>query len=124
MGAATGEARELTHARSPDGWWMSRWGPTAPDGLTDNWIPTAPKDFWLIAPFDGPDKILFQKTWVMPDVEKGERSEMTKAKMATDIPAAITMPDSVEARLGTPRFADPARLKKSGNARSRWRFVD
>ena len=31
---------------------------------------------------------------------------MTKAKMATEIPAAITMPDSVETRLGTLRFTD------------------
>jgi hypothetical protein len=45
-------------------------GPTAPDGMTHNWIPTAGKDFCLIARFDGPDKLLFQKTWVMPDVVK------------------------------------------------------
>ena len=31
---------------------------------------------------------------------------MTTAKMATEIPAAITMPDSVETRLGTLRFID------------------
>jgi hypothetical protein len=31
---------------------------------------------------------------------------MTNAKMATEIPAAITMPDSVETRLGTLRFTD------------------
>ncbi len=31
---------------------------------------------------------------------------MTRAKMVTDIPAAITMPDSVETRLGTLRFTD------------------
>ena len=31
---------------------------------------------------------------------------MTKAKMATDIPAAITMPDRVETRLGTLQFTD------------------
>ena len=31
---------------------------------------------------------------------------MTKAKMATDIPSAITMPDRVETRLGTLRFTD------------------
>ena len=31
---------------------------------------------------------------------------MTKAKMATEIPAAITMPDRVETRLGTLRFTD------------------
>ena len=70
MGAATGEARELTHAMSPDGSVDVYVGPTAPDGLTNNWIPTAGKDFWLIARFYGPDKVLFQKTWVMPDVEK------------------------------------------------------
>ena len=31
---------------------------------------------------------------------------MTNAKMATEIPAAITMPDNVETRLGTLRFTD------------------
>ena len=31
---------------------------------------------------------------------------MTKAQMATDILSAITMPDSVETRLGTLRFTD------------------
>ena len=45
-------------------------GPAAPDGQTSNWIPTGGKDFWLIARFYGPDKVLFDKTWVMPDVEK------------------------------------------------------
>ena len=35
-------------------------GPTAPAGLIDN--PTAGKDFWLIARFYGPDKVLFEKT--------------------------------------------------------------
>ncbi len=28
------------------------------------------QDFWLIARFYGPDTLLFDKTWVMPDVEK------------------------------------------------------
>ena len=31
---------------------------------------------------------------------------MTKAKMATEIPPAITAPDRVETRLGTLRFTD------------------
>ena len=31
---------------------------------------------------------------------------MAKAKMATDIPTSITMPESVETRLGTLRFTD------------------
>jgi hypothetical protein len=45
-------------------------GPTAPKELTHNWIPTAGKDFWLVARFYGPQQPLFDKTWVMPDVEK------------------------------------------------------
>jgi len=45
-------------------------GPKAPEGLENNWIPTAGKDFWLVARFYGPQKPLFDKTWVMPDVEK------------------------------------------------------
>ena len=57
-------------AVNPDGSVDVYVGPTAPDGLTNNWIPTAGKDFWLIARFYGPDKVLFDKTWVMPDVEK------------------------------------------------------
>jgi hypothetical protein len=47
-------------------------GPTAPKGLADNWIPSAAKDFWLVARFYGPQKALFDKTWVMPDVERLE----------------------------------------------------
>ena len=45
-------------------------GPAAPKGLEANWIPTAGKDFWLIARFYGPQQPLFDKTWVMPDVEE------------------------------------------------------
>jgi hypothetical protein len=45
-------------------------GPAPPDGQTSNWIPTGGKDSWLIARFYGPDKVLFDKTWVLPDVEK------------------------------------------------------
>jgi hypothetical protein len=45
-------------------------GPTSPEGLKNNWIPTSGKDFWLVARFYGPQKALFDKTWVMPDVEK------------------------------------------------------
>jgi hypothetical protein len=44
--------------------------PTAPEDLANNWIPTTEKDFWLMMRFYGPDKALFDKTWVMPDVEK------------------------------------------------------
>ncbi len=37
---------------------------------------------------------------------ESELSDMTRAKMATEIQAAITMPDRVETRLGTLRFTD------------------
>jgi hypothetical protein len=36
----------------------------------NNWVPTAGKDFWLVARLYGPQKPLFDKTWVMADVEE------------------------------------------------------
>jgi hypothetical protein len=45
-------------------------GPKAPKGLVNNWVPTAGKDFWLVARLYGPQKPLFDKTWVMADVEE------------------------------------------------------
>ena len=45
-------------------------GPRPPKGLEANWIPTAGRDFWLMARFCGPDKPLLDRSWVMPDVEK------------------------------------------------------
>jgi len=42
---------------------------------------------------------------------EGKVSDMTKAKFATDIPSAITMPDRVETRLGTLQFIDPSILR-------------
>ena len=68
VGVSSYDKQQMTV--NPDGSVDVYIGPTAPDGLTNNWIPTAGKDFWLIARFYGPDKVLFEKTWVMPDVEK------------------------------------------------------
>jgi hypothetical protein len=45
-------------------------GPKAPAGMENNWVPTAGKDFWLVARFYGPQKPLFDKTWVLLDVEE------------------------------------------------------
>jgi hypothetical protein len=45
-------------------------GPQAPTGFEGNWIPTAGKDFWLVARFYGPEKALFDKSWQMPDMEE------------------------------------------------------
>jgi hypothetical protein len=42
-----------------------------PDGEASNWVPTDAKGrFEALFRFYGPDKPLFDKTWVLPDVEK------------------------------------------------------
>jgi hypothetical protein len=46
-------------------------GPKAPDGKDSNWIPTDPnRKFELMFRAYAPTEALFQKTWVLPDVEK------------------------------------------------------
>ncbi len=45
------------------------FAPKAPKGLESNWIPTG-EDFFLLFRLYGPDKPLFEKTWVLDDVEK------------------------------------------------------
>jgi hypothetical protein len=47
------------------------FGPKAPEGREANWIPTKPGGrFEALFRFYGPDKALFDKTWVLPDIEK------------------------------------------------------
>ena len=47
------------------------FAPKAPDGKASNWIPTDPKGrFEALFRFYGPGKPLFDKTWVLPDIEK------------------------------------------------------
>jgi hypothetical protein len=46
-------------------------GPKAPRGKEANWIPTDPKrDFEVMFRLYAPTKALFDKSWVLPDVEK------------------------------------------------------
>lgn len=45
------------------------FGEAAPPGLASNWIPTAGEDFFLLFRFYGPQEPLFDKTFVLPDVE-------------------------------------------------------
>ncbi|MDE3825050.1 DUF1254 domain-containing protein [Sinorhizobium meliloti] len=46
-------------------------GPTAPDGKEANWIPTDPKrQFEVMFRLYAPTKALFDKSWVLPDVEQ------------------------------------------------------
>jgi hypothetical protein len=46
------------------------FGPKAPEGKESNWIPTkADGRFELVFRFYGPEPPLFDKTWVLPDLE-------------------------------------------------------
>ena len=57
---------------NPDGSTTVYFGPSKPDGVADgNWIETVPGKGWFpIFRFYGPLKPLFEKTWVLPDIEK------------------------------------------------------
>jgi hypothetical protein len=47
------------------------FAPKAPAGKESNWIPTDPKgEFEVLFRLYGPEKALFDKTWVLPDIEK------------------------------------------------------
>jgi hypothetical protein len=47
------------------------FGPKAPAGKEANWVFTAPSKRWgAIFRFYGPEKPLFDKTWVLPDIEE------------------------------------------------------
>jgi hypothetical protein len=72
--------REMSHAarssQSPglqvnaDGSVDLYFGPTAPAGKESNWTPTDPQaEFEVLFRFYGPLPSLFDKTWVLPDIE-------------------------------------------------------
>jgi hypothetical protein len=47
------------------------FGPRCPPGKDSNWIPTsASGQFEVLFRFYGPEKTLFEKTWILPDVAK------------------------------------------------------
>jgi hypothetical protein len=45
------------------------FSPSAPAGKQSNWVPTNGRDFEVLFRLYGPEKPLFDKTWVLPDVE-------------------------------------------------------
>ena len=56
---------------NPDGSVDVYFGPEMPKGQEKNWIRTVPGKGWFpIFRFYGPLKPLFEKTWVLPDIEK------------------------------------------------------
>jgi hypothetical protein len=48
------------------------FGPSAPAGKRSNWVPTNGRDFEVLFRLYGPEKPLFDKTWVLPDIEPAE----------------------------------------------------
>lgn len=57
--------------KNADGSVTIYFAPTAPAGKSSNWIPTNPNGtFEVLARFYGPQKALFDKTWVMSDIER------------------------------------------------------
>ena len=71
--------REMPHAArssqsaglavNADGTVDSYSGPEAPEGLAANWDPTDPeRRFEVLFRFYGPEKALFDKVWVLPDI--------------------------------------------------------
>jgi hypothetical protein len=57
--------------KSPDGSIEVYFGPKAPSGKDSNWVPTDPaRKFELMFRLYAPTKPLFDKTWVLPDVER------------------------------------------------------
>lgn len=57
--------------RNADGSVDIYFGPTAPASQDGNWIPTDPaRKFELMFRLYAPRKALFDKTWVLPDVER------------------------------------------------------
>ena len=50
------------------------FGPKAPAGKESNWVPTnANGKFEVLFRLYGPEKPFFDKTWVLPDIEKVDR---------------------------------------------------
>lgn len=58
-------------SKNPDGSVDLFLGPKAPKGKDANWIPTDPKrDFEVMFRLYAPTKALFDKTWMLPDLEQ------------------------------------------------------
>jgi hypothetical protein len=53
---------------SPDGTVDLYFNPKPPAGLESNWIPTE-GDFFLWFRLYGPEKPVFDRSWMLPDVE-------------------------------------------------------
>jgi hypothetical protein len=68
---ASRASNDTTVQKNSDGSVDVYFGPKAPDGKGSNWVPTDPnRRFEVMFRSYGPEKALFDKTWVLPDIEK------------------------------------------------------
>jgi hypothetical protein len=74
------------------------FGPSAPAGKESNWVPTkAGSGFEVLFRLYGPEKAVFDKTWVLPDIEKvGTVAAQTQPAAAAN-PRAVTVDTFVRA---------------------------
>jgi len=67
------------------------FGPTAPEGRDANWVYTAPGKQWVsIFRFYGPEKSVFDKTWVLPDIERVTRAQAAQAQVPS-VPSGVVL---------------------------------
>ncbi len=67
VGLATPNTESMI--KNDDGSWDVYFGPEAPEGLENNWIPTG-EDFFLLFRLYGPESPTFFKDWTLGDIEK------------------------------------------------------
>jgi hypothetical protein len=71
LNRASRASNDSTVQKNPDGSVDLYFGPQAPAGKENNWVPTdANRKFELMFRTYGPTDALFQKTWILPDAEK------------------------------------------------------
>ncbi|MBY5543645.1 DUF1254 domain-containing protein [Rhizobium leguminosarum] len=74
MSRASRSSQVADLKKNPDGSVDIFLGPNAPDGEEVNWIPTDPKrKFEVMFRLYAPTKALFDKSWVLPDLEEARR---------------------------------------------------
>jgi hypothetical protein len=89
------------------------FGPRSPRGQAKNWIQTIPGKRWFfVLRLYGPLESWFEKSWQpgdieeLPEIEPVEPSAAALPAMATPIPSALVMADTVATPIGSLNFFD------------------
>ena len=71
MDSASRASNNTELQKNADGSLDIFFGPKAPEGKATNWVPTDPKrEFEAMFRLYAPTKALFEKTWVLPAIER------------------------------------------------------